>query len=266
MPSIHDSATWEPVLRLLRTADAESIVAPGDYVAGRIGRHGSSLPMPRRRPQPERALQIEDMQDDVVGCELFSLYELYLADAPSRPPPWKSAAMKAVGTPSDAAVRGLVGSLGWIVFGDNGGGDRIAVDLTPGPRGHAGRIIMLDHEQDVGGDLLADSLTDLVSNGLGEGRRGPRGDQPLAVARVNIGGLSSVEAAAHPDWRSCPSACERGSRSASPPSPPSDHSDDPRRQPRPRGADRFAPAGLRLEVLSAPTLLRPLLRIARIPW
>ncbi|MFJ1536746.1 hypothetical protein ACIOFV_52260 [Streptomyces mirabilis] len=107
--------------------------------------------------------------------------------------------MKALGTPSDAAVRGLVGSLGWIVFGDNSGGDRIPVDLTPGPRGHAGRIIMLDHEQDVGGDTLADSLTDLVSNGLGEGRWGPRGDQPPAVARVNIGGLSSVEAAAHPE-------------------------------------------------------------------
>lgn len=101
--------------------------------------------------------------------------------------------------PPDAAVQGLVGSPGWIVFGDNGGGDRIAVDLTPGPRGHAGQIIMLDHEQDVGGDLLADSLTGLVSNGLGEGRRGPRGDQPPAVARVNIGSLSSVEAAAHPE-------------------------------------------------------------------
>ncbi|MFD6999862.1 SMI1/KNR4 family protein [Streptomyces mirabilis] len=345
MPSIHDFATWEPVLRLLRTADAESIAAPGGYVAGRIGRHGSSLPMPRRRPQPGRALQIEDMQDefdavervrgaladagvddisfaaeisrdgsavllllhpspaaepgignahpgslilvedavpepwrrlpepvpaavpgpsvdlaslertlreripdaigateaeiaaaearlgvvlpdelkvlyrvtrarwedwgddyeaaervsDAVGCELFSLDELYIADAPSRPSPWKFAAMKAVGTPPDAAVQGLVGSPGWIVFGDKGGGDRIAVDLAPGPRGHAGQIIMLDHEQDVGGDLLADSLTDLVSNGLGEGRQSPRGDQPPAVAWVNTGSLSSVEAAVHPD-------------------------------------------------------------------
>lgn len=136
---------------------------------------------------------------DVVGCELFSLDELYLADAPSRPSAWKFAAMKAVGTPSDAEVQGLVGSPGWIVFGHNGGGDRVAVDLAPGPHGHAGRIIMRDHEQDVGGDLLADSLNDLVSNGLGKGRRGPRGDQPPAVARVNIGGLSSVEAAAHPE-------------------------------------------------------------------
>ncbi|MFJ8025267.1 SMI1/KNR4 family protein [Streptomyces sp. NPDC096311] len=58
---------------------------------------------------------------------------------------------------------------------------------------------MLDHEQDVGGDLLADSLTDLVSNGLGEGRRGPRGDQTPAVAWVSIGSLSSVEATVHPE-------------------------------------------------------------------
>lgn len=115
----------------------------------------------------ERAERVSD----AVGCELFSLDELYLADAPSRPSPWKFAAMKAVGTPSDAEVQGLVGSPGWIVFGHNGGGDRVAADLTPGPHGHAGRIIMRDHEQDVGGDLLADSLTDLVSNGLGEGRR-----------------------------------------------------------------------------------------------
>ncbi|MFG2562203.1 hypothetical protein [Streptomyces sp. NPDC048496] len=27
---------------------------------------------------------------------------------------------------------------------DNGSGDRLAVDLTPGPRGHAGQIIILD--------------------------------------------------------------------------------------------------------------------------
>jgi cell wall assembly regulator SMI1 len=345
LPSIHDFATWEPVLRLLRTAHAESIAAPGGYVAGRIGQHGWSLPMPRRRPQPGRALQIEDMQDEfdavervrgaladagvddisfaaeispdgsaalhllhpspaaepgignphpgslilvegsvpepwrrlpepvpgavpapsvdlaslertlreripdaigateaeiaaaearlgvvlpdelkvlyrvtrarwedwgddyeaaehvyeAVGCELFSLDALYIADAPSRPSRWKFAALKAVGTPPDAAVQGLVGSPGWIVFGDNGGGDRIAVDLTPGPRGHVGQIIMLDHEQDVGGDLHADSLTDLVLNGLGDERRGPRGDQPPAVARVNIASLSSVEAAVHPE-------------------------------------------------------------------
>ncbi|SFG49264.1 hypothetical protein SAMN02787118_121160 [Streptomyces mirabilis] len=47
---------------------------------------------------------------DAVGCELFPPDELYIADAPSRPSAWKFAALKAVGTPPDAAVQGLVGS------------------------------------------------------------------------------------------------------------------------------------------------------------
>lgn len=165
MPSLHDFATWEPVLRLLRSADAESIAAPGGYVAGRSADTGRACPCrggarspdePSRSRTPDELKVLyrvararwEDWGDDyeraervsdAVGCELFSLDELYLADAPSRPSPWKFAAMKAVGTPSDAAVRGLVGSPGWIVFGDNGGGDRVAVDLTPGPHGHADR-------------------------------------------------------------------------------------------------------------------------------
>ncbi|MFJ8231024.1 SMI1/KNR4 family protein [Streptomyces sp. NPDC094448] len=37
-----------------------------------------------------------------------------------------------VGARPGDAVQGLVGSPGWIVFGDTGGGDRPAIDLTPG--------------------------------------------------------------------------------------------------------------------------------------
>lgn len=135
---------------------------------------------------------------EAVGCGVFSLDELYIADAPSRPCPWEFAATAAVVTPPDAVVQGLVGSHGWIVFGDNGGGDRLAVDLTPGPRGHVGQIIMLDHEQHIGADLLADSLTDLVMNRRSGGDSDPR-DRPPAVARVNVGSLTSIEAAVHPE-------------------------------------------------------------------
>ncbi|WP_351236420.1 SMI1/KNR4 family protein [Streptomyces sp. NPDC002133] len=342
MPSIHDFETWEPVLRLLRAGNAESLAARGGYVAGRIGHGGWSLPMQRRLPPPGRALQVEDMQDefavvqrvlgvladagahaisftaeisptgrtvlhllspspavepgignphpgslvlvedsvpepwrrlpdpvpgaapapsmdlallertlreripDAVGAteeeiaaaearlgvplpdelkvlyrvtrarwedqrddhetaervfqmigELFPLDELYIADAPSRPCPWRFAAMEAVVTPPDAAVQGLVGSPGWIAFSDNGGGDRIAVDLTPGPRGHTGQIIMLSHEENTGASLIADSLTDLVMNGRSQGRGGRHRDEPPVVARVNIRSLTSVQAAAH---------------------------------------------------------------------
>ncbi|GAA4933950.1 SMI1/KNR4 family protein [Streptomyces coeruleoprunus] len=134
-----------------------------------------------------------------VGCELFPLDRLYVADASSRPSPWQHAATTAVVTPPDAAVQGLVGSPGWIVFGDNGGGDRIAVDLTPGPRGHTGQIITLGHEQRIGAELRADSLTDLVAKGPRKGRRTRRGDETPVVARINAHDLGSVEAAGHPD-------------------------------------------------------------------
>ena len=342
MPSIHDFATWEPLLKLLRAGNPERLAAPGSHVAGQIGRRAWSLALPPRFPRPGRALQVEDMQDEfdavgrvqgaladvglddisfvaemwptgrtvlyllrfgpaveveigphpgslilvqgsvpepwrrlpdpvpgaargasvdpallertlrgripgaigateaeiaaaearlgvalpdelevlyrvtrgrwrdwghddaaaervfeAIGCQLFPLGELYIADAPSRPCQWRYAATEAVVTPSDAPVQGVVGSPGWIAFGDNGGGDRIAVDLTPGPRGHAGQVIVLDHEQNVGAALLADSLTDLVVNRRKDWYPAPRSDQPPVVARVNVGSLTSVQAAAH---------------------------------------------------------------------
>lgn len=344
MSSIHDFPTWEPVLRLLRESNAESLAAPGGHVAGRIDQYGWSLPLRRRRPRPGQAAQVEDHQDefdaaervrgalaeagvdgfsfvaeispagrtvlhllgpstavepgiggphpgslvlvegavpepwrrlpepvpgavpapsagpaalertlreripeaigateaeiaaaqarlgvelpdelkalyrvtrarwedwgdyetaegvyDAVGCELFSLDGLYIADAPSRPCPWRFAAMEAVVTAPDAVVQGVVGSPGWIVFGDTGGGDRIAVDLTPGPHGHTGQIIVLDHEENIGAHLLAESLTDLVLNRREDWYTGRRGDELPAVARVNRASLPSVRAAAQPE-------------------------------------------------------------------
>ncbi|MFI5520725.1 SMI1/KNR4 family protein [Streptomyces platensis] len=343
-PSVHDFATWKPVLRLLRDSGTKEQAAPSIRVAGRIGRQGWSLPLRRRQPLPGRASQAEDMRDEMaavervrhaladagvddisftaeisqagkstlrllgaspavepgigtphpgalllvegamphpwrclpdpapgavpapsadpallertlrerlpgaigateaeiaaaearlgvtlaeelkalyrvtrsrwedwgedyeaaeracraVGCELFALDDLYIADAPSRHCRWEFAAKEAVVTPPDAAVQGLVGSPGWIAFGDNGGGDRLAVDLTPGPHGHLGQIIMLSHEETTGAELLADSLTDLVLDRTGGHRGGRRDDEPQAVAHVNIRSLRSVEAAAHP--------------------------------------------------------------------
>lgn len=128
----------------------------------------------------------------------FPLGELYIATAATRWIPWLYAATEAVVTAPSAAVQGLVGSPGWIVFGDNGGGDRLAIDLTPGPRGNLGQVIMINHEESVGADLLARSLTALV---MGKRTRwsGARRTGLPAVARVNGGALRSVEAAADPD-------------------------------------------------------------------
>jgi hypothetical protein len=44
--------------------------------------------------------------------------------------------------------------------------DRLAVDLTLGPRGHVGQGILLAHEENAGAEMLAASLTDFVMRSL----------------------------------------------------------------------------------------------------
>lgn len=135
---------------------------------------------------------------EAVRCELFGLDDLYVAEAATRYCPWQFAAMDAVDIRPDAVVQGLVGSPGWIVFGDNGGGDRLAVDLTPGPRGHTGQVIILSHEENVGAGLVADSLTDLVLDRPSAEPSSEEVRRPPAVAWVNASSLRSIEAAVHP--------------------------------------------------------------------
>ncbi|WP_411083834.1 SMI1/KNR4 family protein [Streptomyces sp. cmx-18-6] len=147
---------------------------------------------------------------EVVRCELVAVDHLHLAEASARHCRWEFAAEEAVFTGPDAPVQGLVGSPGWIVFGGSGGGDQMAVDLTPGPRGHTGQIILLDHEKNIGAELVADSLTDLVLGGERDRERErerdrerdragrERREEPPLVARVNRASLRSVQEAAHP--------------------------------------------------------------------
>ncbi|MDJ0383490.1 SMI1/KNR4 family protein [Streptomyces sp. G-G2] len=135
---------------------------------------------------------------EAVRCELFGLDGVYVAEAVTRECPWRFAATETVDIRPDAAVQGLVGSPGWIVFGDNGGGDRLAVDLTPAPRGHTGQVILISHEESVGAELLADSLTDLMLDRRSAVPRAQEAQRPPAVAWVNGSSLRSVEDAAHP--------------------------------------------------------------------
>jgi cell wall assembly regulator SMI1 len=206
VPGAAPTPSKDPALleRTLRERLPDAIGATEAQIAATEARIGVALPdelkvlyrltSGRRQDTPAAALRVAE----AVACHLLPLDELYIADAQSRPCPWKFAAMEAVVTPPDAAVQGLVGSPGWIAFGDNGGGDRIAVDLTPGPRGHVGQVIMIDHEQSIGAMLRADSLTDLVVNRPGYRYSADRWDRPPVVARVNKGSLTSIQAAANP--------------------------------------------------------------------
>ncbi|MEW2035423.1 SMI1/KNR4 family protein [Streptomyces roseifaciens] len=193
--------------RTLRERLPRAVGATEAEIAAAEARLGVTLPEELKALYRVTRARWEDWGDDheaaqrecmAVGCELFALDDLYIADASSRHCRWEFAAMEAVVTPPDAAVQGLVGSPGWVVFGDNGGGDRLAVDLTPGPRGHAGQIVMVGHEENIGAALVADSLTDMVLNRLSERRGGSGGDRPPVVAHVNIRSLPGIEAAAHP--------------------------------------------------------------------
>jgi cell wall assembly regulator SMI1 len=187
--------------RTLRDQIPDAIGATEAEIAAAEARLGVSLPdelkVLYRVTQARWENNEYEKAVQMVG-ELFPLDGLYIANAPSRSCPWQFAAMEAVVTPPDAAVQGLVGSPGWIAFSDNGGGDRIAVDLTPGPHGHIGQIIMLSHEENTGAALIADSLTDLVMKRPKPRRCGRHETQAPVVARVNARSLPSVQAAVHP--------------------------------------------------------------------
>ncbi|MEU9107820.1 SMI1/KNR4 family protein [Streptomyces xanthophaeus] len=186
--------------RTLRERLPDAIGATEEQIAAAEARLGVPLPEELKVLHRMAPARREDRRDtyEAVGCELFTLDDLYVADGASRHPRWEFAATQTVLTRPGAAVQGLAGSPGWIVFGDNGGGDRLAVDLTPGPCGHLGQVILIDHEKSIGAELVADSLTALVLGRL----RVEHPDRPVdrlpVVAAVGSGSLQSTQAAAHP--------------------------------------------------------------------
>ncbi|MGW1137245.1 SMI1/KNR4 family protein [Streptomyces zhihengii] len=209
-PDAAPAPTADPALleRTLRERLPDAIGATEEEISAAEARLGVTLPEELKALYRVVRARWQDLGEDygaatrmakAVGCELLALDEVYVADNASRPAPWKYAAMDAVDTRPDAAVQGLVGSPGWIVFGDTGGGDRIAVDLTPGPGGHLGQVIVMSHEENIGAGLVADSLTDLVlDRHAADGRgAGTAAAKPVA-AWVNRSSVPSVEAAAHP--------------------------------------------------------------------
>jgi cell wall assembly regulator SMI1 len=127
---------------------------------------------------------------EALGLDLLGLDGVLVAGAASRPCPWEFAAMEAVITRPDALVQGVVGSPGWIAFAGNGYGDFYAIDLTPGPRGYRGQVILISHEENIGAAPIAASLTDLVVRERAYDHPGPSGDETPEVVYVRGGDLS----------------------------------------------------------------------------
>lgn len=205
-PRARPAASADPELleRTLRERLPGAIGATETEIADAEARLGISFPEELKvlyrvmRARREDGHELAERGFAAVGCYHRSLDELFIATAATRPLPWIYAAQEAAYTSPSGAVQALVGSPGWLVFGGNGGGDWAAIDLTPGPRGNTGQVIMIWHEESYGAGLFARSLTDMVlgKRKLRDGSR--RGELP-AVARVNRGALRSIEAAAGPD-------------------------------------------------------------------
>ncbi|MEV7176647.1 SMI1/KNR4 family protein [Kitasatospora sp. NPDC093679] len=209
VPGARPAPTADPELleRTLRERLPDAVGATEEEIAAAETRLGVTLSDELKTLYRVTRARWEDWGDDweaavevnnAVCCEIHDLDSLYAVDAAARHSRWRFSATDALSTPPDAPVQGLAGSPGWIVFGSNGG-DELAVDLTPGPGGHLGQVILVSHELSLGAELLADSLTDFVLERTKDGRGGsPERGLPV-VAGVRKGGLDSVRAAAHPD-------------------------------------------------------------------
>jgi len=85
--------------------------------------------------------------------------------------------------PEDPAgrVQAVIGSPLWFPVGTDGAGNVYAVDLAPGPNGHLGQVVLLDHEMHAGAVYRAESLAALLverTDGPGEGNAPRFGDTP----------------------------------------------------------------------------------------
>ncbi|MFE2762393.1 SMI1/KNR4 family protein [Streptomyces halstedii] len=200
------SADPELLERTLRERLPDSVGATEEEIAAAEARLGVTLSdeikvlyrVTRVYAGEDFDFEEADRAGEAIGCEASGLEHLRSVDGTVRHPGWDHGAKRAVGGGRDAAVQSLAGSPGWIAFGSNGG-DEFAVDLTPGPAGHFGQVILIDHEQSLGAELVADSLTDFVLGRMREERREHRGEDLPVVAGVGAGRLETIQAAAHPD-------------------------------------------------------------------
>ena len=203
-PGLHSAPSTDPELleRVLRERMPDAVGATDVEIAEVEQRLGIPLPAELAAVlRVTRTCRDERDIDALGGIELFGLDSIKRAsEADARNDlPFDMLAAVAVVTGPDSAVQGLVASTGWILIGDHGGGtgNLVAIDLSPGPAGHVGQLVVLSHESYIGAWLLADSLTDLVLGREAASQEwGEPWEEPPAVVIVNSSQDRSVRAAA----------------------------------------------------------------------
>jgi cell wall assembly regulator SMI1 len=195
------SADPELLERILRERVPDAVGATDAELTEVEQRLGISLPA-----ELAAMLRVTRTCRDERDIDALGRIELFALDAIERASeadvrkglPIDMLAKVAAVTGPDSAVQGLVTSRGWIVIGDHGGGtgDWAAVDLSPGPAGYIGQVVVLSHESEIGAWLLADSLTDLVLGHERAAESSDPGREPPAVVMVNSSEGWTVQAAA----------------------------------------------------------------------
>ena len=213
-PELRPAASADPARleRVLRERIPDAVGASERDLAALEERLGEPLPPELRAVL--HAMSDGDLSDEdedrwergvraLGGIDLFELDGIEWASQADlrKGTPFDVMARSAVVTRPDAAVQGLVDSPRWLIIGDHGGGsgDWVAIDLAPGPAGHVGQLVVLDHESNIGAWLLAESFTDLVLDAPASPPRKNPGHEPPAVVMINSAENTTIEAAATSD-------------------------------------------------------------------
>ncbi|WP_157237270.1 SMI1/KNR4 family protein [Promicromonospora sukumoe] len=110
-------------------------------------------------------LRFEPQEDQFGGFEIVPLRGSFLREAflpAARFSTWTDDADTSARADPAGRVQSAVGSPLWFPVGTDGAGNVWAADLAPGPEGHLGQIVLLDHEQRAGATYRAESLAALL--------------------------------------------------------------------------------------------------------
>lgn len=163
------SADPEAVARVVREHLPEAAGATPDEVEAARAQlpGGAQLPDEVRAlysVAASGALRLGD-DDRFGGFEIVPLSGSFLREAflPARRfGTWSADAETRAPQDPEGRVQPAVGSPLWFPVGTDGAGNVWAVDLAPGPAGHLGQVVFLDHEEHAGARFRAESLAALL--------------------------------------------------------------------------------------------------------